>query len=447
MVSESLVVEYKREYVEDIKKTVVAFANTNGGKIYIGVDDDGTVLGIENIDLVIQKVTNAIRDSIKPDVTIYTRCESIVRDNKEIVVVTIQKGTASPYYLSNKGLRPEGVYVRQGTSSVPASTTAIRQMIKETDGDDFENTRSLEQGLTFQAMEREFADAGVRLGKEQMRTLGLIDSDGLYTNLALVLSDQCPFTIKVGVFQGTDVMVFKHRHEFGDSLFTQMHDVYECCNRYNQTRSEFSGLKRIDSRDYPESAIRESLINILVHRDYTVRDSAIISVFDDRMEFTNFGSLLAGIQQEDIYAGISKLRNHNLAQVFYRLQLIEAYGTGVPRIMKSYENVQVTPCFTVTPNVFKVILPSRNYRREQESRLEETMRPYGITAPSDLFFTPGEEKVLQLFKQRHTIRRKDIEAALKISQPMAIKLLHQLLTKKAIIKHGAGKNSCYVIAK
>ena len=326
-------------------------------------------------------------------------------------------------------------------------------MIKETDGDNFETTRSLEQTLTFTTLKQEFADAGMILGPDQMRTLGLVDDEGLYSNLALLLAEECPFTIKVGVFQGTDVMIFKHRQEFGGSLFKQLQAVYDCCDRYNQTRTEFGGLKRIDTRDYPEDAVREGLVNILVHRDYSVRDSALISIFDDHLEFKNFGSLVEGLTTEDIYAGVSKLRNRNLAGVFYRLKLIEAYGTGLPRIFKSYDGSGLRPDLQITPHVFSLKLPSLNYRKQVAFKVRETVEPFAAASSelksakqAELFFTVGENKVLELFVNHVLLRRPDLEQALKISQPMAIKLLRQLLDKKAIIKLGRGKSTCYKLA-
>jgi len=127
--------------------------------------------------------------------------------------VDIQRGTDRPYYLAKKGMRPESVYVRQGYSSVSATDTAIRRMIKETDGDRFEAMRCLNQELTFEAAKKEFELREVDFGSQQMRTLKLIDKDNLYSNLGLLLSDQCVHTIKVAVFQGTDQTIFKDCRE------------------------------------------------------------------------------------------------------------------------------------------------------------------------------------------------------------------------------------------
>lgn len=132
-----------------------AFANCDGGQLYIGVQDDGTVVGVDDPDGVSLQISNMVRDAIKPDITMFVHYKTIKENGKDIVAVDIQRGTDRPYYLAKKGMRPEGVYVRQVYSSVPATDTAIRRMIKETDGDRFEAMRSLNQELTFEAGQSE----------------------------------------------------------------------------------------------------------------------------------------------------------------------------------------------------------------------------------------------------------------------------------------------------
>ena len=153
---ESETVELKRTYVDELRKEIIAMANGAGGTIYVGVNDDGTVEGIEAPDSMIQRIAIGVRDAIKPDVTMFLHYETQTVSGKNILAISIQPGTNKPYYLAAKGLRPEGVFVRQGTSSVPASDAAIRKMIKETDGENYEDMRSLNQTLTFEAVERAF---------------------------------------------------------------------------------------------------------------------------------------------------------------------------------------------------------------------------------------------------------------------------------------------------
>lgn len=185
-----------------------------------------------------------VRDAIKPDITMFLHYKTITENEKKIVVVDVQRGTERPYYIAKKGLRPEGVYVRQGYSSAPATNAAIRQMIKETDGDHFEEMRSLEQNLTFMTATKKFTEYNLPFGEPQMKTLGIMSHDGIYTNLGLLLSDQCVHTIKVAAFEGTTQSEFKDRREFSGSLFQQMDDVYDYIDFRNQNHSSKSKCHR-----------------------------------------------------------------------------------------------------------------------------------------------------------------------------------------------------------
>ena len=179
---ESETVELKAELVSDICKEIVAFANSRGGTLYVGIADDGAVVGVEAADAVLLRLNNMVRDSIKPDVTMFVRYQVLEAEGKKVIAATVQRGTDRPYYLAEKGLKPSGVYVRNGTSADPSTDTAIRKMIKETDGDSFEEMRSLEQELTFSAAEKIFRQREVAFDRPRMHTLGLRTADGIYSN-------------------------------------------------------------------------------------------------------------------------------------------------------------------------------------------------------------------------------------------------------------------------
>lgn len=430
---ESETLELKEIVVEDIKKEIIAFANSAGGTLYVGVADDGSIVGVDNPDVVTQQISNMVRDSIKPDITMFVRYNVKEVAGKEIVSIEVQRGTERPYYLGKKGLRPEGVYVRQGTSSVPATITAIRRMIKDTDGDSFEAMRSLEQNLTFEAVTKEFELREVALGQAQMKTLGIINTDGIYTNLGLLLSEQCTHTIKAAVFEGTDQSVFRDRQEFGGSLLQQLNEVYAYIDRRNQVHSTFDKLLRIDTRDYPEVAIREALLNSLVHRDYSFSASTLISIYDDNISFTTIGGLPAGISLDDIMLGLSVCRNPKLANVFYRLQLIEAYGTGMKKIMKAYEDCDRKPTIETTDNAFKIVLPN--------------MHKNTNISPLTGANSEAERLVVEFIQDKGAITRKEVEITLGMKQTAAGRLLNKMLQKKLIVQTGQGKNTKYMLPK
>lgn len=438
---ETETVELKSIVMDDIKKEIIAFANCDGGTIYVGVADDGTVLGIENVDKCALQISNMVRDAVKPDVTMFIHYETLECDGKAVVAVNIQRGTNRPYYLAKKGLRPEGVYVRQGYSSVPATDTAIRQMIKETDGDSFENMRSINQALTFEATKKEFEKRNVVFGQPQMQTLKIVSADGIYTNLGLLLSEQCPHTIKAAVFEGINQNVFKDRREFSGSLMQQLNEVYDYIDFHNQTHATFRKLLRIDTRDYPEVAVREALLNTLVHRDYSFRASTLISIYDDRIEFVSIGGLLPGLELDDLMMGVSVCRNPHLANVFYRLQLIEAYGTGMKKIMGAYANALVQPKIKTTNNAFKIILPNVNFT----PKAAEVHKDFEKAA--DLALDSNEEKVLQFLREHLMITRKETQTLLEVSQSTAGRILKAMVDSGQIKQIGGSRTTRYELRK
>ena len=444
---ESETVELKEVVVDDIKKEIIAFANCDGGKLYIGVRDDGMVIGLDNADSVSLQISNMVRDAIKPDITMFLHYETIVENGKNVVAVDIQRGTDRPYYLAKKGMRPEGVYVRQGYSSVPATDTAIRRMIKETDGDRFEAMRCLNQDLTFEATKKEFELRKTDFEPQQMRTLKLIDQDGLYSNLALLLSDQCVHTIKVAVFQGTDQTIFKDRREFTGSLMQQMNEVYDFIDFRNQTRATIEKLYRVDVRDYPEVAVREALLNLLVHRDYSFSASAFISIYEDRIEFVSIGGLMPGIDLEDVMVGISVCRNQDLANVFYRLHLIEAYGTGMGKIMKAYESMQIKPVIETTKNAFKIILPNINAKCETENATVKTKSGTPVTAHTEKVLSDEEEKILEYARKHGAITKNDVIGLLEVSASTAARVIRKMVKTNLLEQKGKARNTHYTIAE
>ncbi|MCL2077967.1 MAG: putative DNA binding domain-containing protein [Oscillospiraceae bacterium] len=408
--------EFKREYTPDLKKEIIAFANTSGGIIYIGRDDEGKPYPISDISGTMMRITNSIRDSILPDATMFVGCEM----SEDGIVITVREGTNKPYYIAEKGLKPSGVYVRQGASSVPASFEQIREMIKLTDDDKFESARSLNQELTFGAATVEFNRLGVEFGESQMRSLGIIGTDGLYTNLGLLLSDQCAHSIKFAVFSGVKKGEFKTRKEIAGSVLKQLRQAFDFLSLSNNLPATFSGIDRIEQYDYPEETIREAMLNAIVHRDYALSGSVIVNIYDDRMEFVSLGGLVAGLRIEDLYLGISQPRNEKLANVFYRLKHIEAYGTGLKRIMQYYEDFEVKPEITATQGAFMLTLPNMNYARSIGARQVKLKLQH--------------EKVLNYLQDHDFITNEVVQELLSVRQTRAYAVIREMLGLGWIVK-------------
>lgn len=426
---ESERIEYKSQMADEIYKEVIAFANTDGGTIYLGIDDKGNLVGIDDVDETYTRLTNGIRDAIAPDVTMFIRY--VLQDNN-VIQIEVGEGSSKPYYLKAKDIKPTGVYVRQGTSSVQASPEQIRQMIKKSDGDNFENARSLEQELTFEAAKAAFQRYGVEFSAEKYRALGIKQND-IYTNLALLLSDQCIHTTKIAVFKDELCTEFRDSKEFGGSVFKQFEDSINYLALCNKTVSTIKGVARTDKKDYPEEAIREAFLNALVHRDYGFSGSIIINVNDSKMEFISLGGLLPGLSAADIRIGVSQPRNKKLAEIFYRLRLIESYGTGIRRIFKLYENCPVQPSIVTTANAFKMILPNMNAVGAIPEGTERGRS--GIT--------PQMKSVVDYLREYGEMTDEDLQELLHIKKTRSYLLARQMRENGLIDMIGKGADKKY----
>ena len=448
-------IEFKQEYVKDIRKEVVAFANSEGGTVLIGIRKDGEVSGVDDPDEVMLQVVNSLKDAIAPDIMPFVNVVPREMDGKHVIEINVSVGINRPYYIKEKGLKPTGVYVRKGSSSQPVTDESIREMIIQSSGRSFEGGRSMNQDLTFLTLTAEMQKRSLEFGTAQMRTLHLTGEDGLYTNLAFLLSDQSEVTTKVAIFQGKDKEIFRDRREFTGSILKQLEDVYQFIDLYNKTKATFSGLDRIDSRDYPEEAVREALLNSIVHRDYSFSGSNLINIYEDRIEFVSLGGLVSGLELNSIFLGVSQTRNPNLAALFYRMSLIESYGTGITKIQRAYRECREKPVFETAQGVFRVTLPNRNELETDNKKTETNSIVYmdQIKKESSKPETGRRRETLELQKKRiieyaiqnGKITRKETEELLGAGTTKAFRLLKELCDEGKLKAQGSGRLSSYVL--
>lgn len=353
-------IEYKQEWVEDIIPELVSFLNSHGGTLFIGINDTGEVIGVSDPDILLTKVTNKIRDCISPSASmlIYSEITKDSNSDKYYITCQVSKGTCPPYYVTQRGTL-KGVYIRSGSSKKEASQLEIKTLIASTDPFRFENQLSREQDLTFNEAKFQFSRRNIEFGSVQMKNLG-ITSEGLYTNLGLWISDQCPYILKAASFEGTDVQNFQHRAEMQGSLLRQYQDTMQFVSIHNPVNSYINPKTwiRQDTFKFPDYSVREAILNALVHRDYTLDHPTQLKVFSDRIEIVSFGSLLPELSISELGMGISACRNPKLANLFYRLGLIEAYGTGIQRIQQEYQRFSRKPEIYSNPGTFRIVLPS-----------------------------------------------------------------------------------------
>ena len=357
--SESDIIELKKELTEDIKKEIVAFLNTNGGTIYVGVDDDGNVFPItknKERDYVDTKIGNWIQDSFYPDVTSSIK---YYFNNDNIVVIDVSEGKNKPYYLREKGPRPSGVYKRVGRSIRPAKEDEILSMIMSSKDFSYEKEISDEQDLTFKRFNSICEENNIIVDKRHYKSLGLINKEGLYTNLALLMSDQSPVEVKFAKYDRH--MNFIVKKTYKGSLVKILEDVLEHASGYNDVSAiiDRKSFKRIETVSYPGDCLREGILNAFCHADYFIRSNIKIEFFNDKVKITNPGGIY-NASMEDIMNGIQTYRNPALVNIFNKLGYIENFGTGIPRILNAYNNSFKQPEFNSSENFFILTLPNMN---------------------------------------------------------------------------------------
>lgn len=431
MYKEDEYTELKSILTKEIKKEIVAFANSGGGKIYIGIDDNGNIIGLDNIKKDIKSLSGMIQDGIKSNLTLYTNIKQEIINEKKIIILEILDAPNKPYYLSDKGLKPTGVYLRSGNTSVPASEEIIKKLIIDSQNLSFEELVSNNQNLHFEYIAKIFNDKNININDTVLKTLNIINLDNKYTNLGLLLSDECPFSIKCAIFEGNNDINFKDRKEFTGSLLKQVNEVNDYLNIYNRIAGKIIGLERIDTRDYPEYALREAILNAVIHRDYNYSGSILISLYDNHFEITSLGGLVKGLKIDDLYEGISQTRNKNLVNIFFRLNYVESFGTGIKRIVQSYETFDKKPIILSTENVFKVTLYNINYKEVTDKKI-----------PSML---SQEERIIEYLKNNIKINRIIVEKLLEVSSTRAKTIIGNMIKNNIIEAVGSGKNIYYVL--
>ena len=493
-VNEEQNVEYLREFNDQIQRALVAYVNSDGGKIYIGLDELGAASGVADPNDAIARVLEVARGAVVPSVEPYVDCSVETVSGKKIVVVRVSRGSSRPFWLASRGLTVDGALVRESGRNVPCSPAQLKKALAESSDHSYERARSYAQNLTFEYATKVFERAKLPFGREQFAELGLRDDEGVFTNRALLLSDQCPSTMKIAFFEGAYENQIHERLEITGSIFRQFDDVYAYLDRYNREYAQLRGANRGDFRDFPPEIIREILLNAIVHRDYSADVKTIVRRYHDRLEVVSYGGLPYDLTFDEIMLGVSATRNPKLAEVFYQLQLIETCGVGVTKIRQAYANYARKPRFEVSANFFKATIyhafgqklekrlatkdavrvarytpmkisvgsaPAEPERveaieREPIKRKRATIsgRDALSVAARDLVAEPiatvkryalsdRERLVLQMFNTRDVVTCRDVETTLNLTQASASAILRKLVSSGRIVLCGAGSNIWY----
>lgn len=394
---ESRTLEFKETVTNTFLKTVSAFANFGTGEIRFGVNDQGESVGLEDIGRTRLDIENRINDSIHPK----PEYHFVVHEKSKVLSLIVSEGPDKPYLYKGKAYR------RSDTASIEVDHTELRRLTLAGTHQTFEQLRSPEQNLTFHVLEEKMAEIlGIqKLSRDILKTLNLYDDANGYNNAGALIADQNKFPgIDMARF-GESIDVIRNRRTVrGVSILTQYMEAVQFYNE-NYKEEVIDGIVRHTRELVPEKAFREAVANALVHRTWDIDADVHISMFDDRIEVVSVGGLPFGMSREEyLRGGVSVLRNPIIANVFYRLHYIEAFGTGVLRIRNAYRAYNENPEFEITDNAIRIMLPVLNRTPQMtsdEKKIYDALGSHRILSSSEIALETGftKSKTTRLLKR------------------------------------------------
>lgn len=492
MSGESEYIEFKQEVPkksEVYMKTVVAFANGSGGKIVFGVEDSTfEVLGINQEDAfsIMDGITSAICDSCTPMIMPIVTLASI--EEKVVIVVNIMPGSQRPYYLKAKG-KEKGTYIRVSGTTRPADSFVLKELEFEGVNRCFDQTYAASEGCVTEDEINHLCDrmyqyavehcnskeASERINRptgQNLLSWGFIvkwENKCYPTNAFLLMTSNLfpQATIQCAVFKGKDRDVFIDRREYNGDIVTQLDAAYEYVLRNINMGSEINGLYRTDIYELPTECIREMICNAVVHRSYLHPSSIQVAVYDDRVEVTSPGMLFGSLRLKDIREGISIPRNRALVYAFTYMNIMEHWGSGIPRIIRRCrelgleepELMEIAGSFRI--NLFRFsdktrigkstdkMQKSTDKAKKSTDKVmkstDKTQKGMEKVRKSTDKSNDNNKKIIQYIEERGRITNKEVQDLLNVKDSRALKILKELVEAGVLKKEGKLKGSYYIL--
>lgn len=415
---ENMSLEFKEIMTNSLMKTISAYANYHDGKIIIGVKDDGTIIGVEDTQATRLSLENAINDNITPRPDYEIR--EIQVGHLKIIELEVRRGKNVPYLYKGQAYR------RMDTATTQVDENELFNLMLRKRNLTYDAADSSHQELEFKTLEQFLQEnLGItQFDKNILITLGLIKS-GKFNIAAELLSDQnthANASLDIVRF-GTTTSIILDRNRLDNlSVLTQYQRAVEMFQLYYKPFQIIEGFERVSRERIPDAAFREAVANAIVHRDYRIGGSIQIAMFSDRIDITSPGGLPNGLTIENYLNDlVSMPRNPILANVFYRLGIIELFGTGVLRIKDAYAGTGEKPIFKIDESRIRIILPVLH--------MPEKM--------SD------EDRVLSYLARYQEISRSEVEKRIGLSRSQSYELLSKLVKTGKIKRVGSGPATKY----
>lgn len=426
-------IEYKQKLTDQLEKEVVAFLNyTGGGIIYIGIDKNGLIVGVDDSDQIQLQIKDRLRNNIAPSCLGLFDVVYENRNQKNIIKLIIASGQERPYYIKKYGLSEKGAFIRVGSASEPMSVRMIEDLFTKRTRNNIGKIKSPRQDLKFQQLQIYYDTEGKTLNEQFAKNLELLNEDGLYNYVAYLMADNNTISVKVAKYNGTDRVDLVQSEEYGfGSLIRATKRVLDKIELENKTFTKITSKQRIEKRQWNAVALREAIINAIVHNDYGYELAPKFEFFSDRLEITSYGGLPQGISENEFFEGVSIPRNKEIMRIFKDMELVEQLGSGIPRVLQSYSK----DCFKFSDNYVRMSFPM-----EKGADVVDNVVDNVVENVAD-----NEKKIVELIIENNKYSAKEIAHKLQLSQRTIQRYLKQLQEKDLIKRIGSAKGGYWEI--
>ena len=410
--------EYKQQITKDIERSVIGFLNSDaGGEICIGIDADGTVYGVKNYDEESRKLSDMIRNNISPSALGLYSITPKMRNDRPYLHVTIAVGPERPYYLNEFGMIPRGCFIRVGTHSIQMTERMIEDLYKKRSLCTLKNTVSPSQKLTFAQLKIYYDEMGFSTDNDNfLENLDLYTDDGKFNFLAYLMADRNNISIKVARYADTNKIRILQKTECGNcSLIRAAHSMLTTLDLYNETAVEITYPERVDTNLVDTEALRECVLNSIIHNDYITGGCPVVEFYPDRVEITSSGGLPSGLTIEGFFDGVSRPRNRELMRIFSDMKLCEHLGSGMKRIMRTY-----------SPEDFKITDGYIRASFKYNEHALEVMNKQKSSEKSSEKLSAIKERILELISEDNVISADAMATLIGISSRAVEKNIKQL---------------------
>ena len=424
--------EFKIKLTDKFEEEVISFLNTNGGNIFIGVNDKGNVVGINgNIDFIQRKIKDRIKDNIMPSTLGLYDVVVLEENGKKYIKVIIARGNERPYYLKGMGMTPDSCFIRVGSAIQRMSSEMISNEFRRRTKNSLKNIVSPKQELTFSQLKIYYEEKGFIINNNFLKQLDLYTDDGKYNYNAYLLADNNTISIRFGKYGGTNAVNLIENEDFGNcSIIKATKSILNKLEIENKiyTKIEYPERKEIKMYDYV--AVREAVVNAIVHNDWSNEYAPKFEMFSDRLVISSNGGIQDSTTKEEFLEGFSLPRNKELMKVFNDLDLVEQMGTGIIRILQSYNK----NAFEFFPNFIRVTFPFN------ENKFNISKKEVNNNNLSEI-----QNSIIQLMLDSPMITQETLARLLDVNIRTIQRNIKSLIDMKLIERTGATKKGEWIV--